>query len=134
MNDKIFWDSNLIIYYVTDTGTKVLDIKAKLSKPAQHIISTQVLNEFSNIAYKKLGFPGQKIVSEITAFQTVFTIVPLTTSCTLRAVAVKDRYGFSYYDSLIVATALENQCDFLYSEDMHHGQVIDTLTIINPFN
>lgn len=58
--------------------------------------------------------------------------MPLTTSCTLRAVAVKDRYGFSYYDSLIVATALENQCIFLYSEDMHHGQVVDTLTIINP--
>lgn len=68
MNDKIFWDSNLIIYYVTDTGTKVSVIKAKLSNPAQHIISAQVLNEFSNIAYKKLGFPGQKIVSEINAF------------------------------------------------------------------
>ncbi|CAA9284315.1 MAG: Programmed cell death toxin MazF like [uncultured Cytophagales bacterium] len=118
---------------MTDTGKKVSVIKAKLSKPAQHIISAQVLNEFSNIAYKKLGFPSQKIVSEITAFQTVFMIVPLTTSCTLRAVAVKDRYGFSYYDSLIVATALENQCSFLYSEDMQHGQVVDTLTIINPF-
>lgn len=133
MNDKIFWDSNLIIYYVTDTGTKVSVIKVKLSKPAQHVISAQVLNEFSNIAYRKLGFTSQKITSEITAFQTVFTIVPLTTSCTLRAVAVKGRYGFSYYDSLILATALEDQCNFLYSEDMHHGQVVDTLTIINPF-
>ncbi len=118
MNDRIFWDSNLIIYYVTNNGTKVSAIKAKLSEPAQHVISAQVLNEFSNIAYKKLGFPGHKIISEITAFQTVFAVVPLTISCTLRAVAVEDRYGFSYYD---------------YSEDMHHGQVIDALTIINPF-
>lgn len=51
-----------------------------------------------------------------------------------RALTITERYGFSIYDSLIVATALEAGCSTLYSEDMHHGQVIEErLTLVNPF-
>ena len=51
-----------------------------------------------------------------------------------RALDIAARYGFSWYDSLIVATALEAGCDTLYTEDLQHGQVIDNrLTVTNPF-
>ena len=50
------------------------------------------------------------------------------------AIALGERFQFSHWDSLIVATALEAGCDTLYSEDMQHGQLIDNrLTVINPF-
>lgn len=52
----------------------------------------------------------------------------------LKALDIKSRYKLQYYDSLIIATALENVCDILYSEDMQHGLVVDNqLKIINPF-
>jgi predicted nucleic acid-binding protein len=52
----------------------------------------------------------------------------------IKAVRLKGKYGFQYYDALIVATALEHGCNILFSEDMQHGQVIeDSLRIINPF-
>ena len=43
------------------------------------------------------------------------------------------QHGFSFYDSLIVASALEAGCVRLYSEDMQHGQRVEQLTIVNPF-
>jgi predicted nucleic acid-binding protein len=52
----------------------------------------------------------------------------------IKAIEIRGRYGFSYWDSLIVATALLSGCSILYSEDMQHDQVIESmLKIINPF-
>ena len=49
------------------------------------------------------------------------------------AIAISEKYQFSYFDSLIVASALEVGCNFLYTEDLHDGQEIDhKLTIFNP--
>ena len=50
-----------------------------------------------------------------------------------RGLGVHPQYGFSFYDSLIVAAALEAGCTRLYSEDLQHGQRVDHLTIQNPF-
>jgi predicted nucleic acid-binding protein len=59
---------------------------------------------------------------------------PLLISTLLVALDIAARYGFSHYDSLIIAATLESDCMTLYSEDLQHGQVIDQrLTIINPF-
>ena len=51
----------------------------------------------------------------------------------LRALDLRERYGFSFYDSLIIAAALEAGCTRLYTEDMQHGQQIQGLAIENPF-
>ena len=61
--------------------------------------------------------------------------VELITLATVHvALEIRERYGFSWYDSLIVAAALESGCELLYSEDMQHGQVIEgRLRVINPF-
>ena len=53
---------------------------------------------------------------------------------TSNAIKIKEEYKLQFYDSLIIATALENSCSILYSEDMQHGQIIEnSLKIINPF-
>ncbi len=47
---------------------------------------------------------------------------------------IKERYGFSYWDSLVIATAIENECSIIYSEDMKHDQIISgSVKIVNPF-
>jgi predicted nucleic acid-binding protein len=56
-----------------------------------------------------------------------------STALYIRAVEVRTRYRYSFYDSLIIAAALEAGCTRLYSEDLQHGQRIERLTIVNPF-
>ena len=62
-------------------------------------------------------------------------IVHVNTNATiLQACKVADRYGYSFYDSLIIAAAIESGCSILYSEDMTHQQrIYNTLSVINPF-
>jgi predicted nucleic acid-binding protein len=51
-----------------------------------------------------------------------------------KALTLNDKYGYAYYDCLILASALFNDCANLYSEDMQHNQLIEgKLTITNPF-
>jgi len=74
------------------------------------------------------------IVFSIVILLVIFTIYPFTLSMQKEALKIKERFGFQYYDSLILATALAYECSILYSEDMQNGQKIKTLQIINPFS
>ena len=65
--------------------------------------------------------------------QNVYDIYPITIEDSLKASEVRSRFYISYWDSLIVASALNNSCNILYSEDMQHNQIIEGLKIINPF-
>ncbi|SDN51183.1 PIN domain-containing protein [Desulfonauticus submarinus] len=61
-------------------------------------------------------------------------VVPLTLDIVRKSWEIKEKYKFSYWDSLIVASALENNCSILYTEDMQDGQIIEKkLEIVNPF-
>jgi len=73
----------------------------------------------------------QQIVLEIVSS---FTISEIDTLKVIQALDIKSRYQYSYWDSLIIATALILDCTILYSEDLHHNQVIEQkMRIINPF-
>lgn len=97
------------------------------------IISTQVLGELYNVLLKKkfrTQPQAQEIVSQLVAG---FDILAIDTSKVLKALEINTRYGYSYWDSLLVATALLSDCSILYSEDMQHNQLIEgKLRIINP--
>lgn len=65
----------------------------------------------------------------------ICNVVLLTKTTYLIAFDVSINYGFSFWDSLIIASALENGCDVLYTEDMQHNQLIENkLRALNPFN
>jgi predicted nucleic acid-binding protein len=59
--------------------------------------------------------------------------LPLTLETHRAALRICERYGFSMYDGLILAAAVEGRCTKFYSEDMQHGQVVEGLRIENPF-
>ena len=132
MQDKIFLDSNIILYTLTDeVKKKEIAIDLLIEEPT---ISIQVINEVSNILIKKHNLNISEIKENI-KFINEFVIVTLISLNTIyKAYEIKEKYKYSYYDSLIIASAIENNCNVLYSEDMQHNQMInDTLKIINPF-
>ena len=127
-----FVDTNVVLYSLSDNVAKRRRALAILvDRP---VLSLQVLNEAANIMRRKLGFAIPAIREVVLRWMGESRFHPLAPSTLLSALDVAERYGFSHYDSLIIAAALEAGCATLYSEDLQHGQVIDQrLTIINPF-
>lgn len=133
-SDKVFLDTNIIIYAHTDLEPGKQKTAQQLMAQCQTVISTQVLQETANTLVRKFQHSWQdvgKVASE--AIQN--NILHMNTDATiLDAFRIAERYGFSFYDSLIISAALECSCNILYSEDLHHGQLIDNrLKVVNPF-
>jgi len=134
MKDKAFVDTNILIYHATESGERKLQIISTLKNCRTGYISIQVLNEFINTSTKKKLFSNESIRNLIKVYIKMFSVAILTTQTIERALSIKQKYQYSYYDCLIIATALENSCTVLYSEDMQNGQMIEnTLQIVNPF-
>lgn len=130
---KAFFDTNLLIYAAIGEDPRSARAEELLS--AGGTISVQVLNEFVSVARRKLRTPWGE-VKEALRWVRVLCPDPLPLTITIHEEAVRlaERYGFSIYDSLIVASALKADCNVLYSEDLQDGQVIEkTLVIKNPF-
>ena len=128
-----FIDTNIVIYSLSQDDKKQDKALALLAnKP---VISIQVLNETANIMRRKLGFDVPVIRVVINRIsQECSSLQSITLTTINRALDIVERYGFSHYDSLVIASALQADCTTLYSEDMQHGQNIDNrLIIINPF-
>src|SRR5258706_14820584 len=127
-----FLDSNILIYaYSKDPRS----VSAQAICERAHTLSVQSLNEFANVARRKLRFDWDEIVSRLIAIVDLAdSIVPLTFKLHQTGIALADRYQLQVYDCMVLAAALEAGCDTLYSEDMQDGLVIeDCLTVRNPF-
>jgi predicted nucleic acid-binding protein len=97
-------------------------------------MSIRVLSETANIMRRKLGFDISAIRTVINRISQECSLLHLINSTLNNAFDIAERYGFSHYDSLIIAAALQTDCTTLYSEDMQHGQVIEErMMTINPF-
>jgi predicted nucleic acid-binding protein len=136
MPDRIFLDTNILLYAKIDDGsdkhTKCHNLLAVVLVGSEIAVSTQVLNEYYVNALKKNITPAE-IQDTVKQFISDFEIVPLTKELISETYRICNRYRFSYWDSNIVAAALEAKCEILYTEDLQDGQVIDnTLTVINP--
>ena len=99
------------------------------------VISTQVLKEFTNVSLKKkLIKTTEELKNHLIKIQQSFIVMEITPGIIFDAIDLKDEYHYSFYDSLIIATAIENNCSTLLSEDLQHRQTIrKKLKIINPF-
>lgn len=138
MKDRFFLDSNIIIYAKDSRYPDKLAIANKLIENGFAAetgrVSQQVLHEFYVTVTAKLkpGL-GHNAAQKITTAFVAWRPLPLDYHLTARAFDIEASYRFSFWDSLIVAAALQQDCERLYSEDMQHGMVIEGLTIINPF-
>jgi len=93
------------------------------------------LKEFANVCLKKKLHSSEKeLIENILQFKSNLFIADITPETIIEAIRISIAHQLSFYDSLIIATALEQGCKILYSEDLHHGQIIRRkMKIINPF-
>ena len=133
MSDKPFLDTNVVLYAFRQGDAR--SQRAEILLAAGGTLSVQVLNEFVNVARRKLNKRWEEVRRALGILR-VFCPdpAPVTIETHDRAVQIAERYGYSIFDSLIVAAALERQCETLYSEDLQAGQVIEgRLLVRNPF-
>jgi predicted nucleic acid-binding protein len=134
MSDNIFLDTNILVYSYSDTELQKQTIARKLVSENISFISTQVLQELSNTLYRKFKKPWSEITLAIKEVSQSNLVYANGEGTIQRAIKIAEQYKFSFYDSLIIAAALECKCSKLYSEDMNNGQLIEKqITIINPF-
>ena len=126
-----FFDTNVLLYAVRAEDPRAERARTLLANGG--IISVQALNEFTNVARRKLGQPWGEIKEKLGAVRALCEVKALTVDTHERARALAERYGYRFYDALQLASALESGCSILYTEDMQHGQQIEGLTIRNPF-
>lgn len=133
MSDRAFFDTNVLVYVVGQEDRRTKAAEALLAGGG--VISVQVLNELANVARKKLGMSWEDIHEALGAIRALCPS-PLAVTSDMHDAArqIAAKYGFSMYDALIAAAALEGECDTLYSEDMQDGQLLEgRVKIRNPF-
>lgn len=127
-----FFDSNVVLYSAGADPAKADRSDTLLA--AGGWISVQVLNEVASVSQRKMHHSWGRTRELLDTVTRLVEVVDLTQTIHLRGLRMAERYRLSVYDGQIVAAALETGCDLLYSEDMHHGLVIDgSLRIENPF-
>ena len=99
------------------------------------VVSYQVVQEFFNVALRRFAQPMTKGDAEDYLATVFIPLLAVHSSPGLYEAALQltGRGGLSWYDSLIVAAAIEGQCDVLYTEDLQHGRKFGSLQILNPF-
>ena len=129
---KPFLDTNILVYAsLSDDPRRAA---AEIVLLAGGAISAQVLNEFANVARNKLKWSWADIDAAVRLVKgRIKRVLPLSAETNAAALSLARDHGLSFYDALIVASAIEAGCDTLWSEDMQHGRVIGGLTIRNPF-
>jgi predicted nucleic acid-binding protein len=134
MSDNVFLDSNILVYSYSNSELEKQGIARQLIAESNSYISTQVLQELCNIVTRKFKFSYEQAATAIEESCQNNSLHINTEDTVLQACQIAGRYGFSFFDSLIVAAALGSSCTILYSEDLQDGQVIEgKLTIRNPF-
>jgi len=134
MSDKVFLDTNVFVYTQSKDEAVKRNIALKTLEKYDCCTSTQVFNEVSNVMIKKLKMSIADVKQIITAINNRCEVSIIDFETIQKALDLKDLYGYSYYDSLIIATAVLSDCDCIFSEDLHDGQIIDNkIEIVNIF-
>lgn len=132
MNAKPFFDTNVLLYAFWENDARS-DVARKLLAEGG-VIGVQALNEFVAVARRKLAMAWGEIEEALLAIRVLCpSPVPLTMDVHSRALGIAAAHGYQIYDSLMIAAALQAECTVLYSEDLHDGQIVEGLTIRNPF-
>ena len=136
MAARSFLDTNVLIYSIdrANPGKQdtALELIARHAKERTGIISTQVLQEFYSAATRKLGVDPLQARQHLRDFR-IFDIVQVTPAIIEEGIDCRILHQLSFWDGLIIAAAATAASSELLSEDLNHGQVIQGITVRNPF-
>jgi predicted nucleic acid-binding protein len=129
---RAFFDTNVLVYFYSEAGENTQLAEDLLIQGG--VVSVQVLNELVSVMSRKLGMTWEEVRSaRDKALVFCPSPISLTEDIHREAVDIAARYGFTIYDSLILAAALQAKCSTVYTEDLQHGQIVEGLRIVNPF-
>jgi predicted nucleic acid-binding protein len=134
--ESCFIDTNIWLYAFTvgNDPEKTACAKAPIEVRSAVSVSTQVINEACVNLIKKAHFSEQQIQQLIESFYAKYGVVELSKAILLKASTLRGQHALSFWDSIIVASALSTNATVLYSEDMQEGLVVENrLRIMNPF-
>ncbi len=136
---RVFFDTNIVVYCF-DTleprkQTRAKDLLAHALTNQLGVVSYQVIQEFCNVATKarRLQLPQERILAYVNLVLQPMNQFGSSPALIESALKLRSEHGFSFYDSLIIASATQAKCQVLYSEDMQHMQQVGNLQIVNPF-
>jgi len=138
MTDKVFVDTNILVYaHDLDAGDKhglAVDMVSKLWESRSGVLSTQVLQEFYVTLTRKVSSPlsqleARKLVQKYSNWHVVLN----DPSIISQASEIEESYNLSFWDALIVSAAYSQNVPTILTEDLSHGQIIEGISIKNPF-
>jgi len=137
MIEKVFIDSNVFIYAYTGDDNQKHSVARDLLRSNvlsnEIIVSAQVLSEFYSVM-TRYQYPHREIKLCLNEIIEQVKVMPIELETIKLCILIKEKYKYSWWDSLVLASALENDCSILYSEDLQCNQVIENkLKIFNPF-
>ena len=137
MASRSFIDTNILIYAeASDEPVKqkvALALLKQLYEGASGVLSTQILQEYCNVALKKLKLPPSYIRQQLDVYEQ-FEVVQVTSSIIRTGIDLHQTRSIAFYDAIVVATARAAGCGLLFSEDMNSGELIDGVRVSNPFS
>lgn len=136
MNNFIFLDTNIWFYFYAQNPADKYTIAKQIidNNFTAIIVSVQIFGELFNSLTRKKSVSKDEAKDIIIEVSNYFHQTEINTLKVLKVIEINSRYNYSYWDSLIIATALSENCSIIYSEDMQHNQIIEAqTTIINPF-
>lgn len=139
MNDRFFLDTNIFAYMFDLAAASKLKVSERLVRTGiqtgKGVISYQVVQEFFNVAFKKFRppMPADEAYTYFISPLRPLLKIPFSPALVFRAISVREKHAFPWYDALILAAAIEGECKILYTEDFQHGRKIEGIKILNPF-
>lgn len=139
MSDRFFIDTNVFVYSfdlsAPAKAKKAEQLIRQALKSEKGVVSYHVIQEFFNTALRKFALPMNASAAERYLAMVFRPLLRVQSSLALYAEALRvfERNKIAWYDALIVAGALQAECEVLFSEDLQHGQRFGTLRVINPF-
>ena len=134
-NTIYFIDMNIWLYsFIQSQNREKTEITKTIIKECEIVISTQIINEMCVNLIKKVNFSEKKIQNLVQSLYRKFTVFELSQDILLKSSEIRANHTFSFWDSVVAASALDCDANYLISEDMQDGfNLEDKLTIINPF-
>ena len=140
MSARFFLDTNIFVYTFDYSAPlksrRATQLIKRASDSGAGIVSYQVVQEFFNVAFRRLQPPMTAAEAEqylITVFRPLMA-VHSSPALFMEGLRIAAKHRLPWYDSLIIAAAVEGQCELLYSEDFQQGRSIEGLRIENPFS
>jgi predicted nucleic acid-binding protein len=137
--ERFFLDTHIVVYCFDRTDARKQEVAKKLVTRALTselgVVSNQVLQEFCNVASnsRKLNLASEQTIAYVNLVLQPLNKIATEPALLEKALSIQMQFRFTFYDSLIIAASLEAGCTTLFSEDMQHGQVVESLQIANPF-